>query len=225
MHDFFSIPVPSLLLLGPTGSGKSPLGDAVARMGFFGIKAHHLDFGAELRAAASGSKAASGYTDAEIEFIKGVLDRGLLLENEYFGLAEKIIKEFMERQGFRDGHILVLNGIPRHIGQARDMERICHIRAVVALDCPPEGVICRLKSNIGRDRTGRVDDNIELVAKKLELFRERTAPLILHYELKGTRIYRIEVAPDMTPGAVYDRLISLASLDPPVSLVAEPPEG
>lgn len=223
MRTLFPIPVASILLIGPTGSGKSPLGEAVASRGFFGRRAHHLDFGAELRAVALGSQ--SGYTKDEIEFIKGVLERGLLLENEHFALAEKIIQGFMERQGFQDGHILVLNGIPRHIGQARDIERICNIRALVVLDCSPEEVICRLGNNIGGDRAERVDDNIELVTKKLGLFRERTAPLISHYESKGIRLYRIEVTPDMTPAAAYERLLSLASLDPPVSLVTEPPEG
>jgi len=35
MKTTYSFPVDAILLLGPTGSGKSPLGDHIARHGFF----------------------------------------------------------------------------------------------------------------------------------------------------------------------------------------------
>jgi adenylate kinase family enzyme len=219
-----ALPVSSLLLLGPTGSGKTPLGDAIARRGLLGRRVHHLDFGSELRAIASGKQEGGAYTKDELDFIQGVLERGLLLENEHFALAEKIIRLFLDRKGFGEDHLLVLNGIPRHEGQARDIARIAAIQALVVLDCAAGDIACRLRDNVGGDRTERVDDHNELVEKKLTIFRERTAPLIDYYEKRGSRLYRLDISGTTTTEEAYAGLSALAAADPPVALVAEPPQ-
>jgi adenylate kinase family enzyme len=216
-------PVDAVLLVGPTGSGKSPLGGLLTSRGFLGRRSHHLDFGEELRSIASGSDAAS-YAPAERDFLVGVLERGLLLENEHFSLAEKILHTVLCRSGFRSGDLLVLNGIPRHAGQAKDLAGVAAVRALVVLDCSVEAVFRRLEENTGGDRTGRGDDGWALVQKKLEIFRERTAPLVRHYEKAGSRIYRIAVNGQTTAETAYHQLSALAAADPPVALVAEPPE-
>jgi adenylate kinase family enzyme len=224
MTTSYPYPIDSILLLGPTGVGKSPLGDAIARNGLFGRNCHHLDFGSELRNAVSDGKRSASYSPEELDFIHGVLERGLLLENEHFVLAEKTIALFLQRKGLSQAHILVLNGIPRHGGQARDIERIAHVHALIVLDCVAEDVFCRIRDNVGGDRTERVDDNVELIGKKLALFRSRTAPLIDHYEKLGRMIYRLGVSGTMTPAEAYQKLSALAAADPPVALIAEPPE-
>lgn len=217
-------PVDAILLIGPTGVGKSPLGDAIARNGFLGRTCHHLDFGSELRGAVSGGERSAVYSPAELAFIHGVLEQGLLLENEHFALAKKIISLFLKRQGFRKDDILVLNGMPRHLGQARDMAAIVAIHALIVLDCSAEDVIWRIRHNVGGDRTERIDDNSELITKKLIIFRERTAPLIDHYEKLGCSVYRISVTGGMTPDDAYRSLSSSAAAHPPITLVAEPPQ-
>ncbi len=219
-----SFPIDSILILGPTGVGKSPLGDAIAKNGLFGRRCRHLDFGSELRAAVSRRDRSSAYSPAELDFIHGVLERGLLLENEHFPLAEKIISLFLNLAGFSQRDVLVLNGIPRHEGQASDIERIANVHALIVLDCSAEDILDRIRSNVGGDRTERVDDNVELIEKKLVIFRERTAPLIDHYEKLGRRIYRISVTGHMAPAAAYRSISSLAAAHPPVTLVAEPPQ-
>lgn len=224
MKPDVTFPVNALLLLGPTGAGKSPLGDAIERRGLLGRRVHHLDFGAELRTVTSGRQEAGMYNGDEIEFVKGVLERGLLLENEHFVLAEKIIRLFLVRRGFTGGDVLVLNGIPRHAGQARDVERIADVQGLVVLDCSADAVACRLRNNVGGDRTERSDDGWELVQKKLQIFRERTAPLIAHYEARGSRLYRLEIADSTTAEEACRMLSALAAVHPPVALVAEPPE-
>jgi adenylate kinase len=224
MKAFYSLPVDSILLLGPTGVGKSPLGDVIAQNGLFGRRCHHLDFGSELRGAVSGGERSAPYSADELDFIHGVLERGLLLENEHFMLAEKIISLFLDRVGFAQRDILVLNGIPRHEGQARDIEKIARVKAVVVLDCSAEDVFRRIEDNVGGDRTVRVDDTLDLIGKKLRIFRERTAPLIDHYEKPGGRIYRLSVTGTMTPAEAFTALSALAAAHPPVALVAEPPE-
>jgi len=224
MTTNYSYPVDAVLLLGPTGVGKSPLGDSLAQHGLFGRICRHLDFGAELRLAASDGERSAAYSQNELNFIHGVLERGLLLENEHFSLAEKIISLFLDRTGFSQRDLLVLNGIPRHPGQAQDIARIGIIHALIVLDCTAEDVHCRIRDNVGGDRTERIDDNKELIEKKLVIYRERTAPLIEHYERRGRRIFRISVSGDMTADMVYRSVSSLAAADPPVTLVAEPPQ-
>jgi adenylate kinase family enzyme len=219
-------PIDSLLLLGPTGVGKSPLGDTIARRGLLGRRCHHLDFGSELRTAVSIGDRSADYTAKELAFIHGVLERGLLLENEHYPLAVKIISLFLDRSGFshRDHDMLILNGIPRHAGQARDIASIADIQALCVLDCSAAVVLSRIHSNVGGDRSVRVDDDKVLIEKKLAIYRVRTKPLVDHYEKRGRRIFRIDVTSEMTPSDAYGVLSSLAAADPPVSLVAEPPE-
>lgn len=218
----YTLPVPAIILLGPTGSGKSPLGDHIARAGIFNRKSVHLDFGAELRGIAA--RSLSSLTASEHIFIKGVLERGLLLENEHFALAEKIIRRFLDRTGFDANTILVLNGIPRHTGQARDIDRIATIHAVIALDCCSDDVFCRLRENVGGDRTERIDDHDILVAEKLRIYRERTEPLIDHYIHAGSTVYRLDMSSSTTTTESYHKLVMLASVDPPVAFIAEPPQ-
>ena len=219
----FFYPVNALLILGPTGSGKSPLGELISSRGFIGRRAHHLDFGSELRSISSGIGAAS-YSRSEKDFILGVLERGLLLENEQFCLARKIIELFLERSCFRSGDVLLLNGMPRHAGQARDIAAVATIQAVVVLNCSINSVMKRIEENTGGDRTGRDDDTRLLIEKKIDIYRERTTPLVEHYAAVGSRIYHIDVNERTSPESAYDTLSSLAASDPPIAFVAEPPQ-
>jgi adenylate kinase len=222
MTTSYSLPVDALLILGPTGSGKSPLGELIASRGFLGRRSHHLDFGSELRSIASGI-GSTAYTKSEQDFVLGVLERGLLLENEQFALAGKIITLFLDRSRFRSGDVLVLNGIPRHHGQSKDLAPIAAVHAVLVLDCSPDSVLRRIEENTGGDRTGREDDGRSLIGKKLGIFQERTAPLIEHYREAGGRVYRIAVNERTTTGSAYHQLSSLAAADPPAAFAAEPP--
>ncbi len=223
-NHLYEYPVDSILLLGPTGVGKSPLGDTLAVRGLFERKCHHLDFGSELRNAVSGGQRSAAYAQPEINFIRGVLERGLLLENQHFSLAVKIISLFLDRAVFTQHDILILNGIPRHVGQAQDIASIADIRAVVVLDCSNDDIFCRIRDNVGGDRTKRVDDNSDLIEKKLLIFRERTEPLIEHFERKGSAVYRLGISGTATTDLAYKQLLTLAAAHPPVSLIAEPPK-
>ena len=224
MKKVYSLPINAMLLLGPTGVGKSPLGDAIARNGLFNRRCHHLDFGSELRGAVSRDDLSSHYSSKELDFIHGVLERGLLLENEHFPLAEKIFGLFLDRAGFATRDLLLLNGIPRHTGQSKDIARIARIHALIVLDCTADDAYRRIRNNVGGDRTERIDDDTKLIAKKLQIFRERTAPLVDYYSQRGCRIYRVNATAATTTEQAYQSLSSLAAAHPPISLVAEPPQ-
>ena len=225
MKPSYSFPVDAALLLGPTGSGKSPLGDHIAMNGFFGKKAHHLDFGAELRAVLLRNDSSLLFTTFEIAFIRGVLEQGLLLEDHHFPLAGKIIVSFLDRSGFSSEDVLVPNGIPRHAGQAKDISSVMSIRKLILLECSAYSVFCRLLANVGGDRTGRTDDDAALVESKLRLFNERTAPLVDHYRDTGTTlIIPIMVSDTTTADDAYRQILMLAPGNPPFPFIAEPPQ-
>jgi adenylate kinase len=76
----------ALLLLGPTGSGKSPLGDRLEARGLWSVRCAHFDFGANLRAEAAdfgnikaGDADPGEFTSAERAAILNSLATGALL--------------------------------------------------------------------------------------------------------------------------------------------------
>lgn len=191
-----ALPAIGVLLLGPTGAGKSPLGDLFEGRGLLGKRCLHFDFGRELRTIAACSGPPEGFTVSDHTFIQGVLEKGLLLENEHFPIAEKIVRSFLSRKDFSHSDILILNGLPRHAGQAQDMARLVQMLAVAVLECDAVEVEKRIVLNTGGDRAGRTDDASHMIGRKIALFRERTAPLIDYYDSIGCRIIRVPVKAD-----------------------------
>ena len=185
----------ALLLLGPTGSGKTPLGDALERSGLWKRRCHHFDFGANLRAIVAG-EVTEDFANEEIAFLRRVLEEGALLEDERFPLAARILDRFMTRRRFQPGDLLLLNGLPRHLEQARAIDRKTAVVGVIQLDCDAGTVLERLRRDSGGDRSQRTDDNEELVASKLAIYEVRTRPLLEHYQRLGVRILRFEVRVD-----------------------------
>lgn len=198
----------SLLLIGPTGVGKTPFGSYIEEKGLGGKRCVHFDFGHQLRTVADSAAPPAGFGSAEHSFVRKVLVQGLLLENEHFHIAVKILDSFARSRDFRHGDMMVLNGLPRHEGQARDMDCVVDIRGLIVLECTPEDVFERIRLNAGGDRTGRDDDGIDMVRKKLEIFTSRTEPLIQYYEKAGRNIFRVRVGVSSTAEEVYRSFIS-----------------
>ncbi len=204
-------PVKSLLLIGPTGAGKTPLGELMEKRGYGGGRCFHFDFGHQLRTFASCGTPPPGFADSEISFIRGVLEEGLLLEDEHFYIAEKILNLFLDRCGFGGSDTLVLNGLPRHVGQAKDVDRVAGVHSLVLLECSPEDVHKRIVADTGGDREGRADDDMALVKTKLEIYGTRTAPLVEHYAKAGGRVFRLKVTASSAAEDVYSDLLALSS--------------
>jgi adenylate kinase family enzyme len=195
----------AILLLGPTGSGKTPLGDHLELAPLWNRRCHHFDFGANLRAVVAGDEAGS-FTTEEVRFLRRVLKEGVLLEAEHFPLAVRILDAFIARKGVRAADLLVLNGLPRHIEQAKAMERKVVVIGVVQLDCDAHTVAERLRRNTGGDREQRADDMEALVARKLAIYEERTRPLLDYYRGKGVRIWKVPVGIKTQPAEMAARL-------------------
>jgi adenylate kinase family enzyme len=195
----------AILLLGPTGSGKTPLGDHLEQAPLWNRRCHHFDFGANLRAIVAGDKAGT-LTPEEIKFLHQVLEEGVLLEAEHFPLAARILDAFITRKGVRAADLLVLNGLPRHVEQARALESKVAFIGVVQLDCDVRTVAERLRRNSGGDRAQRADDVEKLVARKLVIYEERTRPLLEHYRSLGVRILKVPVGIKTQPAEMAGRL-------------------
>ena len=233
-------PLPALLLLGPTGAGKTPLGEMLQSRGLPGRPCLHFDFGANLREVVARNEPDDLISRQDIEFLRGVLKSGALLEDEHFPLAERILRSFLtrhhagsplkkgtgseltsenpakntgrevpvplfQRAAGRNTWI-VLNGLPRHVGQAERIEDILQVRAVVRLACPAETVLQRIAHDTGGDRSSRQDDDLPAVRRKLQIFEQRTAPLVEHYRRRGVSVETIEVTVAMTPEQMVDAL-------------------
>ena len=196
----------AILLVGPTGSGKTPLGQVLEARGLGGRPCAHFDFGEEIRSAvASGGQTANLFAP-ELDVLRQSLATGALLEDEQFPIARRILQAFLEN---RDTYHfprrkmvsvpvfpwVVLNGLPRHAGQAEAMAAQVRVQAVVELDCNAAAVAARIRADAGGDRAGRVDDDTEGVRRKLDTYALRTAPLVDYYRRQGAAVITIPVGP------------------------------
>jgi adenylate kinase len=78
----------------------------------------------------------------------------------------------------------LLDGFPRTVPQAEALEPLLDelkqpIEAVVLLELDDAVLITRMLSR------GRADDNESVIRNRLEVYRDKTAPLINYYQNKG----------------------------------------
>ena len=156
-----------LLFLGPPGAGK---GTQAARLcEANGMK--HLSTGDVLRSEVAAGTALGQEAEA-------VMNRGELV-------SDALVLAIVESQlkGLSGGGWL-LDGFPRTVPQADTLEPLLEelkqpIEAVVLLELDDAVLIERLLAR------GRDDDNEAVIRNRLEVYREKTSPLISFYRDKG----------------------------------------
>lgn len=180
-----------IILLGPPGAGKGTQAAFITEA--FGIP--QVSTGDMLRAAVKAGTALG------VE-AKKVMDAGKLVSDDIIvGLVEERIQEPDCRNGF------LFDGFPRTLGQAEALkDKNIPISHVVEIDVPDDEVIRRMSGRrvhlaSGRtyhvvfnppkveakdDVTGeplvqRDDDKEETVRKRLQVYRNQTAPLVDYY--------------------------------------------
>ena len=81
-----------------------------------------------------------------------------------------------------DIDILVLDGIPRNVGQAKIMEDMIDVEKVFHLSCPNrETLFGRLKKRALKDN--RLDDaNEQVIQRRLETYENESKPVLSHYQ-------------------------------------------
>lgn len=91
-----------------------------------------------------------------------------------------------EKAGGKNG--VVFDGFPRTIAQAEALEKLlkkrgAKIDGVIGLEVAEDELIKRMLQR-GRE-TGRTDDNLETITRRLEVYRESTKPLKDYYDELG----------------------------------------
>ena len=199
-------PRPSILLIGPTGAGKSPLGDEIERRGFRGQRSLHFDFGANLRRLAADGADRAFLSDDELARVRRSLASGALFEDGDLPMIAKILRAYAASRTVGSDALLVLNGLPRHVSQAEGLAGLVSVELVVSLEADAAVIRERLRSDPGGDRSGRSDDTIEAAGRRLADFLERTLPLLEFYRERGVPVVSIRVTAAMTAAEMYGTL-------------------
>jgi len=133
---------------------------------------------------------------------KSYMDKGELVPDE---VVIAMVKERLAEADCQNGYIL--DGFPRTVAQAEAMEEFATIDLALNIDVPAELIISRLSSrrmcagcgatyNItlhnsdkcsacGGELYQRDDDKPETIRKRLDVYEEKTAPLVAYYRAKG----------------------------------------
>jgi adenylate kinase len=183
-----------LIFLGPPGAGKGTLAAKAVDI----LKIPHISTGAIFRSAIA-AKSPLGLK------VKAIIDSGKLVDDD---TTIALVKERLAQDDAQKGYIL--DGFPRTIPQAEALAEFSMVDQVVNFDIPDTGVVERLsgrrvcrscglnyhivfnkpkKENVcdtcGGEVYTRDDDRAEAVQKRLQVYRDQTAPLIDFYRKQG----------------------------------------
>ena len=167
-----------LILLGPPGAGKGTQAERI--VAGFGIP--QLSTGDMLREAVElGTK--TGLHAEEI------MERGDLVPDD---LVVAIVADRLDQPDAANGFIL--DGFPRTLAQAEALDNELYQRglrldAVLELKVDESVLIDRVKARAqqtaARGEVVRSDDTPEVCARRLDIYRAQTAPVIDHYRSQG----------------------------------------
>lgn len=161
-----------LILLGPPGAGKGTQAKILVEA--YGIP--QLSTGDILRSAIQ-ERTPLGLAAKE------VMDRGDLVSND---IVNGIISERLDAEDCKAGFIL--DGFPRTIGQAEALgvmlsEKNMKLDAVIEMTADADTLVSRV---INRAKeSNRPDDNPEVIRKRLDVYKNDTAPLVDYYRKQG----------------------------------------
>ncbi len=155
-----------LLFLGPPGAGKGTQAQRICTTNGF----MHLSTGDLLR------KEVSLGTDLGKEADE-IMSRGELV-------SDSMVLSIVQRNLNSDNSGWVLDGFPRTVVQAQSLGELLNeinqpIDAVILLQLNDQDLIKRLISR------GREDDSEEIIQNRLEVYRQKTEPLIDYYRAHG----------------------------------------
>lgn len=163
-----------LILLGPPGAGKGT--QAKILVDAYGIP--HLSTGDILRSAIA-AETPMGLAAKE------VMDRGDLVSDE---IVNGIISERFDAEDAKAGFIL--DGFPRTTTQAEALDQMLvekgmSLDGVVEITADPEVLVGRIVNRAKESGVARGDDNEQVLRKRLDVYREMTAPLVDYYQRQG----------------------------------------
>jgi len=196
-----------VVLLGPPGAGKGTQAQAlVARYGIV-----QLSTGDMLRAAVAAG------TPIGLK-AKDIMARGALVPDD---VVVQIVSDRIDQADARNGFIL--DGFPRTVPQAEALDRMLaqkglRLDAVVELKVDPDILVRRIANRVeqmkARGEALRPDDNPEVLRKRLDAYRDQTAPLTAHYAGKGALRTVDGMAPIEDVTAALGRALADAAFRP-----------
>ncbi len=166
-----------IVFLGPPGAGKGTQASRIANA----LKVAHVSTGEMLRDEVSrGSDLGNK--------VKGILDAGNLVPDD---LMLSIIETRLSRADCADGFIL--DGFPRTVKQAQDLSALLSrlslpLTHVIELKVPESILMERIRSRAGQSAGARSDDNAEVLANRLKVYWELTAPVTQFYNQSGSLV-------------------------------------
>ena len=162
----------NLVIFGAPGSGKGTQSEILIEQ--YGLD--HISTGdilrGEIKAGSELGKAAKGYIDAG-----QLVPDGLIID-----MIEKVLGERKPKKG------IILDGFPRTVAQAEALDALfakpgTRVHAVLDLQVEEAELIDRLLKR-GQE-SGRSDDNLETIQKRLGVYHAQTAPIAAHYAQQG----------------------------------------
>ena len=165
----------TFILFGAPGSGKGTQGKTLGTI----PRLFHCPCGDVFRSIDTRTKVGKAF----LEFSS----KGQLVPDDItVELWKEAIDAAVDARKFKpDIDILVLDGIPRNVGQAKIMEGMIDVKKVFHLSCPNrETLFHRLKKRALKDN--RLDDaNEEVIKRRLEIYEAESKP-VLNYYPKGS---------------------------------------
>src|SRR2546430_6198200 len=159
------------LLFGPPGSGKGTQGKTLGTIPRF----FHCACGDVFRSIDTRTKVGAAFLDYS--------SKGQLVPDELtVQLWKAQIDAAVNSHTFKpDIDILVLDGIPRNVGQARIMDELIDVKKVFHLACPDRDTLFyRLKKRALKEN--RLDDANELVIqRRLDIYEKESKPVLSYY--------------------------------------------
>jgi adenylate kinase len=169
----------TVLLFGPPGSGKGTQGKILGQMpGYF-----HFACGDAFRGLDPNSEIGKIFA----RYAKS----GSLVPDKYtVELWQQSIESAVAAGRYHpEGQILLLDGIPRTLEQARIMASKLSVQSVIYLFCNDvQQIVDRLQKRAAIEK--RADDtNIEIIRHRIDVYEEQTRPLLDFYA--NNHIFRI----------------------------------
>lgn len=193
-----------IILLGAPGSGKGTIAELISND--FGLP--HISTGVLLR-----EEIAKGTETGKIA--KKLLDKGNLFPDD---LMIEIVKERIQQKDCKNG--FVFDGFPRTLFQAQQLAKITKIDYVFLLKITEKEIVARLTNRVvcskckavynknnytkntcekcGGELIIRDDDTLEVIKKRIEVYKAESAPIIQFYQ---NQIIEVEFA--KTPSQFY----------------------
>ncbi|RYB02847.1 adenylate kinase [Lichenibacterium ramalinae] len=188
-----------IVFLGPPGAGKGT--QAARLMQRHGIP--QLSTGDMLRAAVKAGTPVGLKAKAVMEA------GGLVSDAVVVGIVAERIMEPDAARGF------ILDGFPRTVAQAEALDlalehRGLRLDAVLELEVDPTALVARIEKRaaetVAAGGTVRPDDKPDVLAKRLETYREQTAPVSAYYAESG----RLKAIDGMVPIDAVSQAIDAA---------------